>query len=135
MFIIGKGNMEYVAKEGALKFKEITYVHCEGYNASSLKHGPFALLNDNFPVILLIDKRHKKLLMNAYEEIKSRKAYCLIITNDTTIDIANKIVVPNNDFSDILFSIVLQNLAYELAIYKNINPDKPKNLAKVVSVD
>lgn len=135
MFIIGKGNMEYVAKEGALKFKEITYIHCEGYNASSLKHGPFALLNDNFPVILLINKKHKNLLLNAYEEIKSRKAYCLIITNDPTIDIENKIVVPNNDMCDILFSVLLQNLAYELAIYKNINPDKPKNLAKVVSVD
>lgn len=135
MFIIGKGNMEYVAKEGALKFKEITYVHCEGYNASSLKHGPFALLNNNFPVILLIDKCHKKLLLNAYEEIKSRNAYCLIITNDSNIDIDNKLIVPNNDFSDILFSVLLQNLAYELAIYKNINPDKPKNLAKVVSVD
>ena len=82
-----------------------------------------------------IDKGHKKLLLNAYEEIKSRNAYCLIITNDSNIDIDNKLIVPNNDFSDILFSVLLQNLAYELAIYKNINPDKPKNLAKVVSVD
>jgi glucosamine--fructose-6-phosphate aminotransferase (isomerizing) len=81
-FVLGKGKSETVAKEGALKLKEITYMHSEGYSTSSLKHGPFALLNDNFPVIILApdDENYAK-VENAYEEIKSRNAPIVFITD------------------------------------------------------
>tara|TARA_Y100000992_G_scaffold79648_1_gene50522 strand:- start:1146 stop:2981 length:1836 start_codon:yes stop_codon:yes gene_type:complete len=141
MFLLGKSKMESIAKEGALKIKEMCYIHAEGCNASSLKHGPFALLEKNYPVILLIDIENKDKMMNIYEEVKSRGAYTCIITNiiDLNIDKKNNtdiILIETNQYcQEVLFIITLQLLAYELAILKNINPDKPKNLAKVVTVE
>jgi glucosamine--fructose-6-phosphate aminotransferase (isomerizing) len=141
MFLLGKGKMESIAKEGALKIKEMCYIHAEGCNASSLKHGPFALLEKNFPIILLIDIENKDKMMNVYEEVKSRGAYICIITNivDLKIDKKNEtdiLVIETNKYSqEVLFIITIQLLAYQLAILKNINPDKPKNLAKVVTVE
>ena len=81
-FILGKGKCEAIAKEGALKIKEITYIHAEGYSTSSLKHGPFALLEKDFPVIMLgpIDENYTK-VMNAYEEIKTRGSKIIFITD------------------------------------------------------
>lgn len=137
-FLLGKGKSESVAKEGALKIKEITYIHSEGYSTSSLKHGPFSLLDDKFPVIILApnDLTYKK-SENAYEEIKSRHAPILFITDNVEVnDKENIIYVPeNNTFRDLLCVIPLQLLAYNLALKKGINPDTPKNLAKVVSVE
>jgi len=128
-----------VAKEGALKIKEITYIHSEGYSTSALKHGPFALLNENFPVIILApnDLNYIK-AENAYEEIKSRNAPILFITDNKEHDKEkdNILYVPENKtFRDLLCVIPLQLLAYKLAILKGINPDVPKNLAKVVTVE
>jgi len=136
-FILGKGKSESVAKEGALKIKEITYIHSEGYSTSALKHGPFALLNENFPVIILApnDANYSK-AENAYEEIKSRNAPILFITDKKEQDKDNILYVPENKtFRDLLCVIPLQLLAYKLAILKGINPDVPKNLAKVVTVE
>ena len=139
MFLLGKGKMESIAKEGALKIKEMTYIHAEGCNASSLKHGPFAMLEKNFPVILLIDDDDRDKMMNVYEEVKSRGAYILIITNlnieipKTGVDLL--LVETNLYCQEVLFIIALQFLSYKLALLKNINPDKPKNLAKVVTVE
>ena len=139
MFLLGKGKMEAIAKEGALKIKEMTYIHAEGCNASSLKHGPFAMLEKNFPVILLIDDENRDKMMNVYEEVKSRGAYILIITNlnveipKTGVDLL--LVETNLYCQEVLFIIALQFLSYKLALLKNINPDKPKNLAKVVTVE
>ena len=141
MFLLGKGKMESIAKEGALKIKEMCYIHAEGCNASSLKHGPFALLERNFPIILLIDSENKDKMMNVYEEVKSRGAYIYIITNIVDLNINNKdtidiVLVETNQYcQEVLFIITIQYLAYQLAILKNINPDKPKNLAKVVTVE
>jgi glucosamine--fructose-6-phosphate aminotransferase (isomerizing) len=140
MFILGKGADEFIAKEGALKVKEISYVHAEGYSSSSLKHGPFALLDENFPVILLnLDKTHSTKTMNCYQEVASRNAPIIFITNDLTMSNNNNfecVVVPENkSFASLLGIVPIQLFAYYLSINKGIDPDKPKNLAKVVTVE
>lgn len=135
-FILGKDCDEYTAKEGALKIKELSYIHAEGYSSSSLKHGPFALLEKDFPVIL-ISPRDKYWYKNEniYEEMKSRQATIITITNES-LDRDHIIVVPKNKtYQTILNMIPLQLLAYELSLYRGYNPDKPRNLAKVVSVE
>ena len=138
MFLLGKGSDEYIAHEGSLKIKEISYVHAEGYSASSLKHGPFALLDENFPVIILnVDTNHTSKIMNCLEEVSSRNSPIVLITNQQT-NISNVVVIQvrkNTSYSSILGAIPLQLLAYYLSIEKGINPDKPKNLAKVVTVE
>jgi glucosamine--fructose-6-phosphate aminotransferase (isomerizing) len=140
MFLLGKGSDEYIAKEGALKIKEISYIHSEGYSSSSLKHGPFALLDENFPVIILnMDQTHRAKTLNCYQEVSSRNAPVLLITNDISIssDVSCDIIyVPENkSYASLLGIIPIQLLAYHLSINKGINPDKPKNLAKVVTVE
>lgn len=135
-FVLGKGKSETVAKEGSLKLKEITYIHSEGYSTSSLKHGPFALLHEKFPVIILApyDENYSK-VENAYEEIKSRNAPIVFIT-DNQINRDNVLVIPNNQtFKDLLCIYPIQLLAYTLSVHRGINPDVPKNLAKVVTVE
>ena len=136
-FILGKGKGESVAKEGALKIKEISYIHAEGYSTSSLKHGPFALLEKDFPVILLgpQDEFYNK-TMNAYEEVRSRHAKIIMITDDEKCSKENVIKIPLNEtFRHLLCVIPLQFLANELSIRRKINPDMPRNLAKVVTVE
>jgi glucosamine--fructose-6-phosphate aminotransferase (isomerizing) len=140
MFILGKGSDEYIAKEGALKIKEISYIHTEGYSASSLKHGPFALLDKHFPVIVLnLDATHRCKVINCCQEVASRDSPMLVITNDVTIEhelSCDKIVIPENKtYASLLGIIPLQLLAYYLSVNRGINPDKPKNLAKVVTVE
>jgi len=138
-FILGKGNCEPIAKEGSLKIKEISYIHSEGYSTSSLKHGPFALLDKDFPVILIApNDKHLIKNINAYHEIKSRYSPIIIITNNITEfnNINNTLYIPyNKTYNNLLSSIVLQMLAYKLSVNKGINPDIPKNLAKVVTVE
>ena len=131
MFLIGKGTDEVIAKEGALKLKEISYIHAEGFSSSSLKHGPFALLDENMPVVL-IDLQGSN-LMNTYHEVQSRKSPIFYITNREN-EKANIIIPHNKMFASLLGVIPLQLLAYYISIHKGINPDKPKNLAKVVTV-
>jgi len=135
-FVLGKNKSEAVAKEGALKIKEITYIHSEGYSTSSLKHGPFALLDEHFPVIILAPhNEHYDKVENAYEEIKSRNAPIIFIT-DKQINRENVIIIPNNStFKDLLCIFPIQLLAYSLSVQKGFNPDIPKNLAKVVTVE
>lgn len=139
LFLLGKGPGEAIAKEGALKIKEVSYIHAEGYSTSSLKHGPFALLKKDFPVILLCgDDEYLSKNINAYEEINSRNANVIKIISSHSHSVSNEknIIVPqNSSFSYLLMVIVLQLLSYETAISKNINPDKPRNLAKVVTVE
>ena len=136
VFILGKGKSEAIAKEGALKIKELTYIHSEGYSGSSLKHGPFALLDQNLPVILVIpNDEHYIKMMNAYEEIKSRESPILFITNKES-DKENVIILPNNEiYSDLLSVIPLQVMAYYLSLERGNNPDFPRNLAKTVVVE
>lgn len=138
LFILGKGSMESVAKEGSLKIKEIAYIHAEGFSGSALKHGPFALLGEGVPVILLInDDEYKDKMMNAYEQIKSRKANILVLTDlDEVAMNTGGILYPRNEnYSCILCVVILQYFAYLLSCKKEIDPDFPKNLAKVVTVE
>ena len=143
MFLLGKGSDEYVAREGSLKIKEISYIHSEGYSSSSLKHGPFALLDEKFPVIILnLDQKHRAKTINCYQEVLSRNSPIIFITNDYTIlneineSACYSILIPENrSYSSLLGILPLQLLAYNLSINRGINPDKPKNLAKVVTVE
>jgi glucosamine--fructose-6-phosphate aminotransferase (isomerizing) len=136
-FVLGKYKSESVAKEAALKIKEISYIHSEGYSTSSLKHGPFALLDEKFPVIIIApENEYYSKAENAYEEIKSRYAPVIFISNKENIDKENVIWIPkNNSFEDLLCILPLQLLAYKLSVSKGINPDVPRNLAKVVTVE
>lgn len=137
LFILGKGKSEAIAKEGALKIKEITYIHAEGYSGSALKHGPFALLDKNVPVILVMpDNEHYLKMNNAYEEIKSRHSPILVITDNKNAKYENMIILPRNSiYSDLLGVIPLQLIAYYLSIERDFDPDKPRNLAKCVTVE
>jgi glucosamine--fructose-6-phosphate aminotransferase (isomerizing) len=139
MFLLGKGSDEYVAREGSLKIKEISYVHAEGYSASSLKHGPFALLDENVPVIILnLETNHTSKIMNCLQEVSSRSSPIVLITNQGLNSLSNVVTInvrENTSYSSLLGAIPLQLIAYYLSIEKGINPDKPKNLAKVVTVE
>jgi len=154
MFILGKGCDKYVADESALKIKEISYVHTESYSASSLKHGPFALLDADFPVIIINSEgeggEHDPKITSCHEEIKARHSPVILIapatsttttrtttrTTTTTRTRTTRIIVPKNKhYGGLLALIPLQLLSYYLSVDKNINPDNPRNLAKVVTVE
>lgn len=138
-FVLGKGEMEPYAKEGALKIKEIGYVHAEGYSAVALKHGPFSLLQHDTPAIILHpftnDDDYSR-VNSTIEEIISRDSPLILITDQKTKFDHNYIItVPqNNIFKGILHTIPIQMIAYYLSVYKGINPDMPRNLAKVITV-
>ena len=152
MFLLGKGAEEAVAKEGALKVKEVAYIHAEGYSTSSLKHGPFALLVQDVPVILLdVGQVHRDKTRNAYQEVAARDARILCITDDLEVENDHygsgpgsktepssglRLILPNNTtFSGIVANVYVQMLSYELAVHMGHNPDCPRNLAKVVTVE
>lgn len=137
LFILGKNKSYPIAREGSLKIKEITYIHAEGYSGSSLKHGPFGLLEEGFPVILLAPKDDTYAKMtNVYEEVLSRNAKVYFITDDIECKYPNKVILPSNKFFNYLLSVIpLQLISYYLSIEKGYNPDFPRNLAKVVTVE
>ena len=137
LFILGKNNDEAIAHEGALKIKEIAYIHSEGFSSSALKHGPFALLGPDMPLILLNNNvEYEPKVLNCYEEVASRKSPIIFITNNTNMQKENTIYIPYNEsFSSLLSIIPLQLIAYKISVLRGINPDKPKNLAKVVTVE
>lgn len=137
-FILGREKLYPIALEGALKFKEIGYIHAEGYCGGALKHGPFALIGPDTPVIILSDSETKNKMNSAIEEIKSRLAPVILISNHSyrgcPIDIHLQLNT-DNYLSSLLYVMILQLISYKLAILKGHNPDFPKNLAKVVTVD
>tara|TARA_Y100000590_G_scaffold470766_1_gene669722 strand:+ start:5674 stop:7515 length:1842 start_codon:yes stop_codon:yes gene_type:complete len=135
-FLLGKNIFEPIAREGALKLKEIGYIHAEAFSGGSLKHGPFSLIEDGTPIILFImDDIYKDFMMSTLEEVKSRGANCIVISN-LEINIKNLIKIPKiKNLGSILSIIPLQIIAYEMALLKGHNPDYPRNLAKVVTVD
>jgi len=138
VFVLGKGFGESIAKEGALKIKEITYVHAEGSSSGALKHGPFALIDKGTPIIIIIlNDEHKSQNMNSCQQVLSREADVIIITDcdDLPLEQCKIIRIPNCGLLTGLLAVIpLQLIAYELSILKKINPDKPKNLAKTVTV-
>jgi len=131
-----------VALEGALKLKEISYIHAEGYPAAEMKHGPIALVDENLPVVFVAtkDAHHHKVVSNI-QEIKARKGKVLAVVtegDESTIDLCDDVfVVPEADeiVAPMLNVIPLQLLAYYIGIAKNYDVDKPRNLAKSVTVE
>lgn len=136
VFILGKNTGESIAKEGALKLKEIGYIHAEGYSSSALKHGPFALITENMPIIILIpnDDFYNK-NCSVIEEVKSRGAYVITIGESNTISDFHINVPKSGIFSNLYSVIVLQLIALELGCLKGINCDFPRNLAKTCVTD
>lgn len=135
IFLLGKDELHGAALEGALKIKEIAYLHAEGYNISALKHGPYAMIEKDTPIILLY-KYKDHFVKSIIEEIKTRGAYVIEISPDVEHDSPDTILIPSNKtFTGLIDVIVLQLLSYHLSIAQKINPDMPRNLAKVVTVD
>lgn len=135
IFVLGKDELNGAALEGALKIKEIAYLHAEGYNISALKHGPYAMIEIDTPIILMY-KNKDHFVKSIIEEIKTRGAYVIEISSDCSGLEPNSIQIPTNKtFTGLLCVIVLQLLSYHLSIAQGINPDMPRNLAKVVTVD
>lgn len=139
---LGRGYNFPVALEGALKLKEISYIHAEGYPAAEMKHGPIALVDENMPVVFIApkDATYDKIVSNI-EEIKARKGKVIAIatTNDDQIDnladYSIKIPTTRSILMPILTVIPLQLLAYHIAMKKGLNVDQPRNLAKSVTVE
>ena len=135
MFLLGKDELHGCALEGALKIKEIAYIHAEGFNITSLKHGPYALLEKDTPIIILYKKKDH-VVKSIIEELKTRDAFIIEISEYADDQDEFSIKLPNNKtMTGLLSVIVLQLLSYHLSIQKGINPDRPRNLAKVVTVD
>lgn len=140
-FYIGRGFNYPTALEGALKLKEITYIHAEGYPAGELKHGPLALIEDGIPVVgILPPGPSYAKTYNNLEEIRARGAHMIILgsENDTQIDdVHDKLLfnpIVDELIAPLIYIIDLQLLSYHISVEKKIDPDKPKNLAKSVTV-
>lgn len=139
---LGRGYNFPVALEGALKLKEISYIHAEGYPAAEMKHGPIALVDENMPVVFIApkDSTYDKIISNI-EEIRARKGKIIAIANendseiDRLADYTVKIPETIRMLMPILTVIPLQLLAYHVAVKKGLNVDQPRNLAKSVTVE
>ena len=139
---LGRGYNFPVALEGALKLKEISYIHAEGYPAAEMKHGPIALIDEHMPVVVIAtNKGHYQKVVSNIEEIKSRKAQIIgIVTKgDTAVKkLANYVIeIPDTveAFTPLLTTIPLQLLSYHIAVMRECNVDQPRNLAKSVTVE
>jgi glucosamine--fructose-6-phosphate aminotransferase (isomerizing) len=134
LFLLGKGNNEAIAKEGALKLKEVTYIHAEGYSSSALKHGPFGIIEQGLPIIILdINDEYREKNNSVYNEVIARGANVIKISD--LPNNGNLIIEQNKTFGGLLANIYIQLLSYYYAVEKGLNPDFPRNLAKVVTVD
>ena len=139
---LGRGSNFPTALEGALKLKEISYIHAEGYPAAEMKHGPIALIDENMPVVFIVPKDaiYEK-VVNNMQEVRARKGRIIAVANedDTEIEKLAEFVirVPRtyNYFGPIVNSIPLQLLAYYMAVTRGCNVDQPRNLAKSVTVE
>ncbi len=140
---LGRGFSYPIALEGALKLKELSYVHAEGYPAGEMKHGPLALIEEGMPVVVLAprDNYYKKTISNM-QEVIARGAKVLLITNKSSDEIVSEniwqtieVESTNQDLLPFLLTIPLQKLAYYSALKKGFDIDKPRNLAKSVTVE
>ncbi len=139
---LGRGSSFPVALEGALKLKEISYIHAEGYPAAEMKHGPIALIDEEMPVFVIATKgtSYEKVVSNI-QEVKARKGKIIAIVTegDTTVkEIADHVIeIPETDehLVPLLATIPLQLLSYHIAVMRNCNVDQPRNLAKSVTVE
>ena len=139
---LGRGYNFPVALEGALKLKEISYIHAEGYPAAEMKHGPIALIDEEMPVVFIAtkDRSYEKIVSNI-QEVKARKGKIIAVVNEGDIQVKNiadySIEIPQTDESlvPLLSVIPLQLLSYHIAVMRGCNVDQPRNLAKSVTVE
>ena len=139
---LGRGSNFPTALEGALKLKEISYIHAEGYPAAEMKHGPIALIDDNMPVVFIVprDAIYEKVMSNI-QEVRARRGKIIAVANEDDTEIhhlADHVIrVPRtySYFGPIVNSIPLQLLAYYIAVARGCNVDQPRNLAKSVTVE
>jgi glucosamine--fructose-6-phosphate aminotransferase (isomerizing) len=139
---LGRGSGFPVALEGALKLKEISYIHAEGYPAAEMKHGPIALIDEEMPVIVIATKNasYEKVMSNI-QEVKARKGFVIAIVTEGDTEVKKMadhvIEIPDTDdaFLPILATIPLQLLSYHIAVMRGCNVDQPRNLAKSVTVE
>jgi glucosamine--fructose-6-phosphate aminotransferase (isomerizing) len=142
IFFIGRGRDYYLSMEGALKLKEISYIHCEAYAAGELKHGTLSLITDGVPVIALAvePKLFEKTISNI-KEVKARGAYVVavlsrgVMLDDQTADTSIHLPECDEFTQPFLTAAILQLLAYYTAKGKGLDIDKPRNLAKSVTVE
>lgn len=142
MLYLGRGYNYPVAMEGALKMKEISYIHAEGYPAAEMKHGPIALIDENMPVVVIAprDRVYDKVMSNI-QEIKARKGRVIAVTTEGSTELERLvdrvIYVPKvkDPLQPLLTVIPLQLLAYYVAVGRGLSVDKPRNLAKSVTVE
>ncbi len=139
---LGRGYNFPVALEGALKLKEISYIHAEGYPAAEMKHGPIALIDEKMPVVVIAPKQgHYDKVVSNIQEIKSRsgKIIAIVTKGDTQVkELADHVIeVPETSdaLSPLLTTIPLQLLSYHIAVMRGCNVDQPRNLAKSVTVE
>ena len=141
---LGRGINHPIAFEGALKLKEISYIHAEGYAAGEMKHGPIALIDEEMPVVLIAPRdgvTYKKILGNL-QEVRARRGKVIFLTSDIVTEelqgnVDNVIEIPECGYllSPVLSVVPLQLLAYYIATFKGTDVDQPRNLAKVVTVE
>jgi glucosamine--fructose-6-phosphate aminotransferase (isomerizing) len=139
---LGRGSSFPVALEGALKLKEISYIHAEGYPAAEMKHGPIALIDDAMPVVFIATKNssYEKVVSNI-QEVKARKGHVIAIVSEGDVDVKEMaeytIEIPQTSdaFVPLLATIPLQLLSYHIAVMRGCNVDQPRNLAKSVTVE
>ena len=139
---LGRGSGFPVALEGALKLKEISYIHAEGYPAAEMKHGPIALIDEEMPVVVIATKNssYEKVISNI-QEVKARKGIVLAIVTEGDVEVRKMadycIEIPDADeaFLPLLATIPLQLLSYHIALLRGCNVDQPRNLAKSVTVE
>jgi glucosamine--fructose-6-phosphate aminotransferase (isomerizing) len=139
---LARGVLFPVALEGALKLKEISYIHAEGYAAGEMKHGPIALIDENMPVVVLMQSGpiFEKMLSNV-QEVKARGGQILALvegkTDEKLGDASSQLVLPKTSewLAPVLFTVPLQLLAYHIAVLRGTDVDQPRNLAKSVTVE
>jgi len=139
---LGRGNLFPVALEGALKLKEISYIHAEGYPAAEMKHGPIALIDENMPVFVIATQgnSYEKVVSNI-QEVKARKGKIIAIVTEGDLQVEEMaddvIAIPavNDHLAPLVATVPLQLLSYHIAVMRGCNVDQPRNLAKSVTVE
>ncbi|MBF0338666.1 MAG: glutamine--fructose-6-phosphate transaminase (isomerizing) [Nitrospirae bacterium] len=139
---LGRGILYPIALEGALKLKEISYIHAEGYPAGEMKHGPIALIDENLPVVILVSKGalYEKIISNI-QEVKSRGGKTVVVSNSDEPAVRQLadlfLLVPSSNvfLNPVIMSVPMQLLAYHVAVIKGCDVDQPRNLAKSVTVE
>jgi glucosamine--fructose-6-phosphate aminotransferase (isomerizing) len=135
IYLIGRGAQYATALEAALKIKEVSYIHAEAFAGGEIKHGTLALIEDDVPCIVFLSNENKNKILSNAEELKSRGGYIIGVSPERDEIFDYWIKVPEaEELNPVIQIIPMQVLAYQLAVYRGLDPDKPRNLAKCVTV-